>query len=224
MRTPLVIVASFAAATFAAPSTVRAQSVDPVIDRAVSAWAKMKTVRGTFEQTVSNSLTGSSASAIGRYAQERPNRLSIRFDQADSARIVSDGRNVWVYLPASAPGQVIKRAATERGAVPIDLTGQFLESPRAKYTVTAADGRTIDGHPARGLILVPKAGTAARFSKAVVWVDDDDALIREFEETEPNGVSRRIHLTSVELNTPVDARVFAFTVPKGVRIVDQTKP
>jgi len=49
-----------------------------VIDRAVAAWAKITTVRGTFEQTVSNSLTGTSASSRGTFAQERPNRLAIR--------------------------------------------------------------------------------------------------------------------------------------------------
>ena len=56
-----------------------AQNVDATIDRAVAAWAKVKTVRGTFEQTVTNQITGSSATARGHYDQERPYRLSIRF-------------------------------------------------------------------------------------------------------------------------------------------------
>ena len=30
-------------------------------------------------------------------------------------------------------------------------------------------------------MLMPKAGTNAPFTKATVWVDDDDSLIREFE-------------------------------------------
>jgi len=109
-----------------------AQSTDATIDRAVAAWAKVKTVRGTFEQTVTNSLTGSSANSRGTYAQERPNRLAIRFEQPGTDAIIADGKVVWVYLPSSAPGQVIKRPATDRASVPIDLTGQFLGSPRTK--------------------------------------------------------------------------------------------
>jgi len=207
----------------AASVRLAAQNTTAPIDRAVEAWSKVKTARGTFDQTVTNPLTGTSANAHGRYAQERPNRLSIRFNQADSAAIVSDGRAVWIYLPSSAPGQVIKRAATDRAAVPIDLTGQFLDAPRSKYAITPAAARTIDGHAARGFTLVPKQGTSAPFTTATVWIDDDDSLIREFEETENSGVVRRIHLTSVELNAPIDAATFKFAIPPGVKVVDQTR-
>jgi outer membrane lipoprotein carrier protein len=209
-------------AVVAAP--LAAQSTDATIDRAVAAWAKVKTVRGTFEQTVTNSLTGSSANSRGTYAQERPNRLAIRFEQPGTDAIIADGKVVWVYLPSSAPGQVIKRPATDRASVPIDLTGQFLDSPRTKYDITAAGTRTVSGHPAHGLTLVPKAGTSAPFTKATVWIDDDDALIREFEETESTGVTRRVRLTSVEPNAPVARSDFTFVVPKGVKVVDQTTP
>ena len=201
---------------------VAAQSPDATIDRAVAAWAKIKTVRGTFEQTVTNSLTGSSANSRGTYAQERPNRLAIRFEQPGADAIVADGKVVWVYLPSSAPGQVVKRPATDRASVPIDLTGQFLDSPRSKYDISAAGTRTISGHGAHGLTLVPKAGTSGPFTKAIVWIDDDDALIREFEETEPNGVTRHVRLTSVEPNAPIARTEFTFVVPKGVKVVDQT--
>ena len=46
-----------------AATAANAQSVDATIDRAIAAWGKIKTVRGTFEQTVSNPIT--SATAIG---------------------------------------------------------------------------------------------------------------------------------------------------------------
>lgn len=208
----------------ALPVAAGAQSVDATIDRAVAAWAKVTTVRGTFEQTVTNSLTGSSATAHGEYVQERPNRLAIRFTAPDSGAIVSDGKVVWVFLPASAPGQVVKRPATDRSATPIDLTGQFLDAPKTKYDISAAPNRTVDGHAARGLVLVPKIAAGAPFTRATVWVDNDDSLIREFEETEPSGVTRHVRLTSVQTNVPVDRGAFTFKIPKGVKVVDQTKP
>ena len=207
-----------------AAAPLGAQSLDRTIDRAVEAWDKVKTVRGTFEQTVTNSLTGSSAVARGKYVQQRPNRLAIRFTQPASDAIVSDGKYVWVYLPSTAPGQVVKRPATERGSTPIDLTGQFLDEPRAKYDIVAAGTRTVDGHAAHGLTLTPKPGVKAPFTRATVWVDDDDSFIREFEETEPSGVTRHVRLTSMEPNAAVDRQAFEFTIPPGAKIVDQTKP
>jgi len=201
-----------------------AQTPDAIIDRAVAAWGKITSIRGTFEQTVTNALTGTSASSKGTYAQERPNRLAIRFEQPGADAIVADGKFVWVYLPTSAPGQVIKRAGTDRSSVPIDITGQFLDAPRKKYDIAAAPARTVSGHAAHGLLLTPKAGTSGPFTKATVWVDDDDSLIREFEATDPTGVTRHVRLTSLEPNAQIDRSTFTFTPQKGVKIVDQTSP
>ncbi len=212
------------AMALAATASAHAQSVDATIDRAVAAWSKIKTVRGTFEQTVANQLTGSTATSRGEYAQDRPNLLSIRFTQPASDAIVSDGKIVWVYLPSTAPGQVIKRSATDRSQTPIDLTGTFLDSPRTKYDITAAPAKTVDGHAAQGLALTPKTGVNAPFSKATVWVDDDDAYIREFDVTESSGVSRHIHLTSIQPNAQVPKSLFQFTPPADAKVVDQSKP
>lgn len=216
----LAMVAAFAAVV-AAP--LGAQSVDATIDRAVAAWAKVRTVQGTFDQTVTNPLTGSSATAHGEFAQERPNKLSIRFTKPDSGAIVADGKYLWIYLPSTAPDRVIKRPATDRASVPIDVTGQFLDAPKAKYDITAAGTKTVSGHPAHALQLVAKQGGNAPVVKATVWIDDDDALIREFESTEQSGVTRHVRLTSLDLNAPVSSASFAFVVPKGARVLDQTK-
>jgi chaperone LolA len=223
MRPSILAAAAVIAVANVAAPRAGAQSVDATIDRAVAAWAKIRTVRGTFEQTVTNSLTGTSAMSRGDYVQERPNRLSIRFHPPASGEIVADGQVVWVYLPGSTPGQVFKRRATDRSAVPIDLTGQFLDSPRTKYDIAEAPSKTVDRHETHGLILTPKPGSDAPFTKATVWVDDDDSLIREFELVEPSGVTRHIHLLTVQVDAQVDQSTFKFTIPKGVKVVDQTK-
>jgi len=201
---------------------VSAQSIDATIDRAVAAWAKVKTARGVFEQTVTNSLTNTSATARGDFQQERPNRLAIRFTDPAGDAIIADGKAVWVYLPSSAPNQVIKRPATDRTAVPIDFTGEFLAAPRSKYEISDGGKQTVDGHSAHVLKLVPKPGSTSPFTRATVWVDEDDALIRQFETVEST-VTRRVHITTLDLNAPVDRTAFAFTVPKGVKVLDQIR-
>ncbi|HKW09436.1 MAG TPA: outer membrane lipoprotein chaperone LolA [Gemmatimonadaceae bacterium] len=215
VRLSLVMLAA-AAAPLAAQSTT-----DKVLDRAVAAWGKVKTARATFEQTVTNSLTGSSANARGEFQQQRPNRLAIRFTEPTGDRIVSDGASVWVYLPSSAPGQVVKRSAADASALPLDITGEFLTDPRSRYDITDAGSGTVAGHSTQALLLAPKTDTRAPFSKATIWVDDDDGLIRQFEVVEGTGVTRRVRITSLELNVPVDRATFTFTPPPGVRVVDR---
>lgn len=199
---------------------LRAQSSDQVLDRAVAAWSKVRTARATFEQTVSNSLTGTSATARGEFQQQRPKRLSIRFTEPAGDRIVADGAAIWVYLPSSAPGQVVKRSASD-ASIPFDIAGEFLTDPRARYDVAAAGAATVSGHAAHALTLVPKSTEQRLFDKATIWVDDDDGLVRQFEVVESSGVTRRVRITTLELNATVDRAAFTFTPPPGTRVVER---
>ena len=199
---------------------LRAQSSDQVLDRAIAAWSKVKTARASFEQTVSNSLTGTSATARGEFQQQRPKRLSIRFTEPAGDRIVADGSAIWVYLPSSAPGQVVKRSASD-ASIPFDIAGEFLTDPRARYDVAAAGTATVSGHAAHALTLVPKSTDQRLFDKATIWVDDDDGLVRQFEVVEASGVTRRVRITALELNASVDRGAFSFTPPPGTRVVER---
>ncbi|MFL5606017.1 MAG: LolA family protein [Gemmatimonadaceae bacterium] len=190
-----------------------------LLDRAVAAWAKVKTARASFEQTIVNPLTGNTLTATGEYQQQRPGKLSVKFDNPATDRIVADGRYVWLYLPSSVPDQVIKSPQSSAGTGTVDLTAQFLSEPRKRYTVTGAGTLVVAGRPTHGYTLVPKATTGAPFKTATVYVDDADATIRQFVVTEPNGVQRTVRLTSFRSNVPVDAKAFVFAVPPGTRVV-----
>lgn len=204
---------------FGAP-TLAAQSVDQTIDRAVAAWQAAKTVRASFEQTLTNPLTGSKVTARGEFQQQGRNRIGIRFTDPAGDRIVADGRVLWIYIPSTTPGQVI-RSSLAQGANSVDLTGQFLTSPKTKYNISGAGTATVGDRPAHGLLLVPKREGSQAFTRATVWVDDRDGLVRQFEVTDQNGLTRRVRLTSIKVNVPVDAAAFRFTPPKGARVVQQ---
>ena len=209
-----------AAALVLAGAPARAQTVDQTIDRAVAAWSAARTLRGTFEQTLTNPLTGGAVTSRGEFQQQGRNRIDIRFTDPEGDRVVADGRALWIYIPSTTPGQVIRSPVTQ-GAGSVDLTGQFLSAPRSKYQISAAGTTTVDGRPAHGLLLVPKREGSQPFTRAVVWIDDADALIRQFEATDQNGVTRKVRITSIRVNVPVDPAVFRFTPPQGVRVVRQ---
>jgi outer membrane lipoprotein carrier protein len=192
-----------------------------LLDRAVARWAGVKTARATFEQTIVNSLTGNTLTATGEYQQQRPGKLSVKFDNPATDRIVADGKQVWLYLPSSAPGQVIRSPLAAGGTGTVDLTAQFLTAPRSRYTVTSAGTATVSGRPTHAFTLVPKVAKGAQFKTATVYIDDADATIRQFEVTEQSGLQRKVRLISFRTNVPVDAAAFTFTPPAGVRIVDR---
>jgi outer membrane lipoprotein carrier protein len=183
--------------------------VDSVIDRAVATYNKTKTSKGTFEQAITNPLTGSTVKAIGDFQQQRePARFSFRFVQPKGDMIIGDGKWLWVYLPSSTPGQVIKVPMTDGGAGSLDLA------------ITDAGTATVAGHAVHALTLKPKSSTEP-FTQAKVWIDSADGTLRQFETVELSGITRLVTVTAVTPNAPVDATLFSFKPPKGARIVDQ---
>jgi outer membrane lipoprotein carrier protein len=202
-----------------APALGAQSPADQALDRAVAAYKNVRTVRTPFEQTLTNPVTSRVSTARGEMIVQRPGRISVGFKEPSGDRIVSDGKYVWIYLPSSAPGQVIKQPATTAGAG-LDFSTELLTAPRAKFTVGDGGASAVSGRDARIVVLTPKAESA--FSKARIWVDDRDGLVRQLELTEPSGLTRLIRFGDMKLNAKVPASAFKFAVPKGVRVYSGT--
>jgi outer membrane lipoprotein carrier protein len=219
-----IAISIFSALSPAPKKTIPApkkQDVNSTIARAQAAWGRITTLRATFEQTINNPITGSAMVSKGELQQRKPSRLAITFSDPKGDRIVADGKFVWVYLQSATPGQVIKLSNTDVGAASTDLIGQFLNTPRSKYDVTDAGADAVGGRQARALVLTAKPGEQLPFVRAKVWVDGNDNLIRQFESTDGNGVTRRVRLLTLTPNATVDSKVFTFIVPKDVRVVER---
>jgi outer membrane lipoprotein carrier protein len=200
---------------------VRAQSATAMLDRAVRAYKNVKTVRASFTQTITNPLLGVTVTSAGELVQRRPNHVSVRFTDPAGDRIVADGAWVWFYLPSSTPGQVVRARIAKDGSGSPDLTAQFLDTPASRFNVKDRGQEKVNGRTARVLSLVPKPGVEAAFTTAVVWVDSADALIRQFELTEPSEIVRRVTITRLTLNPAIPASAFRFTPPSGTKVIDQ---
>ena len=214
-----IVAASAMLGMVLAASPLAAQSADSTLDRAVEAYATVKTARISFSQTIDNALTGTTVTSQGELQQRRPARFAVTFADPPGDRIVSDGQWVWVYLPSTNPGQVIRAKVGAEGAGATDFAAQFLEAPRRSYTVSGGSAAAIDGSATHAVVLTPKS-TSSPFSKVTLWVNDGDALLRRVETVDQSSVVRRITVTKFARNAPVDAKAFVFKVPAGVKVFD----
>jgi outer membrane lipoprotein carrier protein len=217
MRRNLVITTLLAASA----SLADAQSPNVVLDRAERAYKHVKTIRASFTQTITNPLLDQTVNSAGEIVQRRPNQVSVRFTDPAGDRIVADGKWVWFYLPSSTPGQVVRSPITRNGSGSPDLTAQFLETPASRFDLTSLGREKVNGRTAHVLSLVPKPGIDAPFTKAVIWVDSVDALIRQFELTEPSEIVRRVTIRKLTLNPVIPASAFQFKPPSGTTVIEQ---
>ena len=205
--------------TIAFAGVAQAQSPTAVMERAVKVYSEMRSMRADFQQTITNPLTGTTATSRGVILRKDPNLLSITFSDPRGDRIVSDGRSLWVYLPSSAPGQVMKMPASARGSMGmVDPGGLFLTSPATRYTITGGESVTINGRKTTVVNLVPKSANNA-FSRARVWVDGSDYSVVQFEVVDVNGLTRRVSISNVRANAAIGSEEFSFRPPRGTRVV-----
>jgi outer membrane lipoprotein carrier protein len=212
------VVQALATLSVAFAPVASAQTPAATVDKAIAAWSRVRSLSGTFEQSLTNPLLRSTSVAHGDFSQQRPNKLAIRFTDPAGDAIVADGKFVWVYMRQAAPNQVIKTPQTDDMGVPLDLS-QFLDATGSRYDLASKGADNVGGRPAKVIVLTPKKNTQAAFTTATIWVDDADGLIRQFEVAEPSGTIRRIRLTKVNMNPVIKASDFAFTVPKGAKVV-----
>ena len=201
-------------------AAAQAQTPEAVMDRAVRGYTGMSSMRADFRQTITNPLTGTTAVSRGVLVRKDPNLLAITFSDPKGDRIVSDGTSLWVYLPSSAPGQVMKMSASGDGGSMgmVDPGGLFLSSPASRFTISGGGNATIGGRRTTIVNLVPKRANNA-FSRAKVWVDASDYTIRQFEIVDVNGLTRLVTISNVQPNAAVSASAFRFSPPKGARVV-----
>lgn len=200
------------------PAAAGAQNADAVIDRAVAAYARLTSMRAEFRQTLTNPLTGTTQTTSGVIMRKKPNLLSINFETGD--RVAADGSVLWIYLPSSTPGQVIRMPYTGGNAGSVDPAQQFLDSPRTRFTVASSGTATVGGRPTHAVTLTPKRPNP-NFTIAKIWIDDNDSSIRQFDVENASGLKRHVVITSFTANPELSRSSFRFSVPKGAKILDQ---
>jgi outer membrane lipoprotein carrier protein len=213
-----ILGAALAAAVLPAPKPAEAQNAEAIIDRAVAAYGRLNSMRAEFRQTLTNPLTGSTQTTTGVILRKKPNLLSINFASGD--RVAADGSTLWVYLPSSTPGQVMRMPYSGGNATALDPAREFLDSPRARFTVSASGSATIGGRATHAVTLVPKRANS-NFTTAKVWIDDADSSIRQFDVENASGLKRHVVITSFTANPAINSSSFRFSVPKGAKVVDQ---
>ena len=196
---------------------VRAQDPEGIVRRADQALAALRTLRAEFVQEVHNPLLERTTTGRGRLLYKSPDRFRIAYSDPAGDLVVHDGAHVWIYLPSTQPGQVIRQDAEVSG-VRNPLT--YLRDLRGRFTAREAGVEPIAGRAADKLVLAPRTADAG-FDEIVAWVDRASGLLRRVRTTTEDGVVTTYTFTSLERNVELGDGPFRFTPPRGIEVFDQ---
>lgn len=207
----VVLSAATAASGGAQPAT------DSLLDRAASRIATGRPLRASFDQTLTNPDIRETKTSRGEFTQNGASRFAFRFTDPAGDAIVADGASLWIYLPSSARGQVLKLPIAQ--GAQLDLLSQLLTTPRTTYRVVTKGRENLDGRPAVVVQLTPRLPDAP-FTRATLWIDQGEALVRQIEAVEPSGLIRRIHFRDIRADVELPSDALTFIVPANVKVID----
>ncbi len=212
----LALLTASLAAPGAAPAAAPVQDPDAILRRADEALASLTTLRADFVQEVQNPLLERTTTGHGRILYRAPDRFRIAYSDPAGDLIVDDGTHVWIYLPSTQPGQVIRQNAANSG-VRNPLT--YLRDLRARYVARSAGVETVSGRPADHLVLRPKPG-GAEFERVDAWVDRSTGLLRRVRTRTADGMVTTYTFTSLDRDVSLGDGPFRFVPPRGIEVYD----
>ncbi len=217
-------VALLAAASLGPPAAAaQAPDAAEILDRAVATFSHVTTLQADFRQFVRDPMLGGADTSWGEFLQQRPGKFALRWQHPKGDLIVADGQVMWVFLPSSAPNQVVKTNLSGKPGESADLVAEFLDQPRLRFAVSYIRADSVGGRAADVLSLVPRQQGTLPYRRVLIWVDREDTLVHRVEINEGSGAVRRITFDRMRVNVPIPASSFRFHVPPGVRVVDASQ-
>ena len=218
-RLNALVLALSALAVPMAAGGAQGQRTDSLLDRAARSIAAGRTLRALFDQTLTNPDTRQVRTSHGEFVQQGPSKFAFRFSDPAGDAIVADGAAIWVYLPSTARGQALKLPIAQ--GAQLDLLSQLLTNPRATYKVTEGAPEEVASRAVSVVTLLPKAQNTP-FTKATLWIDREDASVRQLEAVEPSGLIRRIRFRDIRADVELPPDALTFVVPPNVKVIDAT--
>ena len=193
------------------PATVSAEEKQPgegerLLDQFLE---KSKTMSADFMQTLRTDDNDVLQESRGRFYLSRPGKFRWNYSEPYAQEIVSDGEQVWVYDIDLQQVTVQEKAASSNN------TPMALVEGKLKLT-EAYDISELDHHEGIYRLKLTSKVQDVDFAELVVGVDQQGLrfmqLRDQFEQTTD------IVFENLEINKPLDNRLFEFTPPEGVDV------
>jgi outer membrane lipoprotein carrier protein len=184
-----------------------------VVDQVQARYDATKDFTAAVRQELVMASGGTSMTARGRVAFEKPGKMRWTLTEGVSQVIVADGTTLWFYEPdeqqvLKAPFQTAFRSST-----PISfLTG--VGRLRTDFDVTVDD----PGSGPLRLRLQPRGD--ADLGALLLTVDRESYDIVGAEVTDPIGNITKLQFSDLRRNVGLKADEFRFEVPAGVDVVE----
>ncbi len=182
-------------------------------EAALNALFSYKTLKADFTQEIIDQQRNVQQQMRGRLVIQRPGKFRWNYQAPYEQEIVADGKKVWLY-DVDLEQVTVKPQDQALAGSPASLlsTQSKLENEFKIRTVQRKDGL-------QWFELTPKAKESG-FENIMLGLKNKQLYRLEIKDG--FGQQTDVQFDNVQINSVVAADTFAFTIPKGVDVMDET--
>jgi outer membrane lipoprotein carrier protein len=193
---------------------------EAVMTRVQAQYDKAGGFQARFLQDSHIKAAGASDSAAGWMYFKKPSRMRWQYETPPDQKkeIVSDGRLVWMYMPADSLVMVYKLDQVMRSDLVMRFfsgMGQFQKDFTISWQRPPQPGSSFV------IDLFPKK-EQPELKRLTLTINPDTYLVEKLEFTNALGEESRFTFTQVKLEVPLGPDFFTFKPPPGVQVVRET--
>jgi len=174
--------------------------------------AGLDTFSAGFEQTLLNELGEEMEKSVGALYVERPGKFQWAYWEPFPQLIVSDGRSLWIY-DEDLEQVTIRDVTASIDDSPAALLGGDVDVDTHYVVIEAGESEGV-----QWLELTPRDIESQYETVRLGFRDGELAAMELFDNL---GQKTRIVFQDVRRNPPLEQKLFAFTPPEGVDVVDE---
>jgi outer membrane lipoprotein carrier protein len=194
---------------------------ETIMTRVQAQYDKAEGFQARFRQdSTLKGLAGTSESAAGWLYFLKPCRMRWQYEIPPEQRkeIVSDGRLVWMYMPADGLVMVYKLDKVLRS----DLVMRFFSGMgRFQKDFTISWKRPPRAGASYVINLYPKKDQP-ELKRLTLTINPETYLVEKLDFSNALGEESRFTFSQVKLEVPLGPKFFTFTPPPGVQVVRET--
>lgn len=198
-----------------------------------------KTLEAIFLERYTDSRQGLQAES-GKVYFSRPGRMRWEYEAPEQKLFISDGKNVWFYVPSdhTVTRAPIKESTDWRTPLAL-LTGKAKLSQLCQSVDLSAERPGVQGDVVlscrpRGEKATAKSGeednlepsiadVSQQFDQVLLEVNPETGELADVRVLQPGGIELEYRFGNWQENLPLPESLFHFQAPAGVAIVEQPR-
>jgi chaperone LolA len=179
-------------------------------------YRNVSSLRADFVQVVRSPVAGELRQK-GKVQVKKPRKARWDFVSEPQSHFITDGKQIWLYTPASKQ-VIVMNDLSQAGGADLGVLLDDLGKLDQKFNLKLLAGGGADKTRSYVVEASPKDG-GAKFKKVELAISRKKYMLERVTITGTMGEVTELTFSGIKLNSPMQDAEFSFTAPAGVQVI-----